>query len=292
MKNEFDYLNDVKIDFSVYKNEILTKKEKENMKNTVKNKRKVNLKKYVTLAACITISVALGITAYAAGWMDNVIKIISTGHNEFAQVDTSDMEAKVPKELQGLLFDADGKELTSFRHDTVLYDKNGNIIDDFNEYMKSQGIEEFTTEDGTVKIEFSENDDADPLKRMEDDYTIVKDIKELDNKKGFKAKLPEYIPEGFNFYGAAYSGDEGEYLFIYYINKDGEYFVIHERLINDETAYATGAEQIDLIEINGKKAVLLDDNEISWEEDGISVDILGRKVLEKDELVKVAESIR
>lgn len=53
----------------------------------------------VTLAACITISAALGITAYAAGWMDNVIKIISTGHNEFAQVDTSDMEAKVPKEL-------------------------------------------------------------------------------------------------------------------------------------------------------------------------------------------------
>lgn len=295
MKNEFDYLNDIKMDFSVYEEEILTEKEKLKMKNAIISKKKIKLKKYGVIAACVGIAAVMGITVYASGVVDNIIRIVSTGNNEFEVIDSSKLKTKVPDEMKGLLFDENGEELTHFRSDMTVYDKDGNIIEDMSAYMKEIGLEEIITENGTVKISFHTGDEEkqDPLEHMKENYTITKNINDLENALKFDVKLPEYIPAGFDFHGAAFSGDEDEeYLFVYYMNKDGEYFSIHERIINEDTAYSMGAKSLEVINIKGNKAVLVDNREISWEEGGISIDINGRGLLERDELIKLAESVK
>ena len=295
MKNEFDYLNDVKMDFSVYEEKSLTEKERLKMKNILKRKRKFSTRKCIAAAACVGVVAALGITAYATGFVDNVVKMITTGHNQFAQVDDSELTAEVPENLKGFLFDENGEEVTMFRGDMTLYDKDGNVIEDMGEYMRSLGIYSlyYNTENGEVKVSFDEETESDPLLNMEGDYIIAESEAELENKPGFKASVPEYIPEGFKFHGAAYSKGEAEYLFIYYMNGEGEYFCIHERIINDDTAYTASTNgTVEEIDINGNKAAVMDKDEISWEENGISIDVMGRDVIEYDDLLKVAESIK
>lgn len=297
MRNLYDYLNDVGVDFSVYTEETLTDKERNSMKKAVTGKKGFSRKKICTAAAAAAVIAALGITSYATGFVDNIIKFVTTGHNQYAQMNAygEGESLKLPPEIKGLLFDKDGNEAEQFLPTAEYYDADGNKIDDVGEYLESKNITRLTLEDGTVEVAFKTGKNADPLaKHKSEEHTvIVKNMSDLDGKLAFNMKTPDILPEGFDFYGATYNDNGGEYLFLYYMNADGDWFAIHERLINDDTAYATSTDgTIEELDINGHTAVLMDGDMLDWEADGASVSIMGRGYIEKDELIRMAETMQ
>ena len=299
MKNEFDYLNDVTIDFSAYEEAELSETERAKMKNVIKKHKKISRTKIITLAACVGAVAVFSQTVFARELVSSIINSLSTGYNQFVQTDDSNISATLPKELKGLIFDENGNEISQFDTDGVYYDKDGNKIEDFKAFLKDNlnGKDELTyiTEDGevTVGIEYDENTD-DPLELSKSlGYPIIEDPTEIDSYLSFESQLPEYLPDGYEFYGASAYGTD--YLFVYYKNPETDQFItVDERIINDETAFGTGTDgSMYETDINGCKAVVMDDKNINWETDGISIGIsMDDQDLAENELIKIAESVK
>lgn len=294
MKSEFDILNDVTVDFSAYEVKELNEKELNAMKDVIKTPKKKVWARIGAIAACVGLVAALSQTAFAKEFIDNVVKKLSTGHNNFYQVDFSDAEVELPEALQ-IFYDENGKLITTYREGhTVFYDKDGNKIDDVKGYVRSQieaGVIE--NEDGTrIKINFS---DAPTVERYRDSgYTVIEneaDMTVLDEALDFTPVMPGKLPEGFSFLGAAYFDTSGYYLTLIYANGDGDEIYVSERLINEETAFETGSnEKIEEIEISGHKAVLTGDHSIDWESDGVAVGINAHGI-SREALIAMAESM-
>ncbi len=286
MKNEYDYLNDVKMDFSLYEEEHISEEEVINMKKLIANSKKTKTKRYfiAVCAAALTITC----TAFAGEeYIDRIVKTISTGHNFFYQMDIN-ASHELPDGLKGKVFDKNGNPLNKIRESDLnnMYDSNGNIIDNV-ELAKM--YEEFLG----GKAEISETYNADEAEKSY--YTID----EIQNSIDFDIKLPEYIPEGYSFLRAYQFKDEdgsvsGLYANIEYKNDEDNKIFIHERLINDETAFESSTDgTIEEIEINGRKAVIQDDDNIDWEtEDNVSVGISTKGNITKEEMIKMAESVK
>ncbi len=283
MKNEFDYLNDVKIDFSQYEITDLTEKERIKMKKA--NRKRISRGKILALAACIAAVAAFSQTALATDLFGRIVKTVTTGHNSFVQTDMTGVSAPIPKEYRGYLFDENGNEATNYTDGAIYYDRSGNKIEDLEDYL-SENVPELKAA--------KEKQNDDPLEESKKNgYPIIKDINEIDSYLCFKSALPEYLPEGYSFYGATAYGDQ--YLFVYYKNdKTGKYIMVDERILNEETAFSTGTDgKIKETSINGHKAVILDGRSIDWEQNGISIGIAfcHSKISQKDELLKIAKSV-
>ena len=231
MKNLYEYLNEVKMDFSIYEEQKLSESEVISMKNAIKKTKQVNFKKLATIAACAAVLCALTLTAPAKEFIGNIIKTVTTGHNEFSVVSPN----KLPELYVGMLFDKDGNVVTDFYPDsTEYYDRDGKRIEDVYLFLQEE-YKKIAEENGwDIKISESD-DDKTPLERAEENgQNIVRNISEINTGLNFEAHLPEHIPSGFAF---DFATADGDYLFLYYTNENDEYFVIHERVINEETAY-------------------------------------------------------
>ena len=279
MKNEFDYLNDVKMDFSVYDPE--SEKEIKTMKNGKRNTKKICI-----IAACAA-AVAITGTAFASGYVDGIIKRISTGHNIFLQTDST-VPHKLPDKLQGKFFDENGVALEYIADGDVdnLYDAQGNKLD-------KDGLiaiyEEALGGDVVVSIAGDEP--------REDIETIYTSIEEAQAGASFDIKVPDYLPEGFSVSKIyAYNDDKGnpgaDYRTIEYTNGESSIFFF-ERLINDDTSYETGTSgELKEVTINGRTAALTEDS-IGWETaDGVSIYIIEHANLSESELLKIAKSVK
>ena len=108
-RNEFDFLNDVKMDFSDYEIMNLSEMERNKMKNVNKPHKKFSVGKVSALAACVALVVALSQTAMAKDFFSNIISSVSTGHNLFVKTDDSNMKMTLPDEVKGKFYDKDGK---------------------------------------------------------------------------------------------------------------------------------------------------------------------------------------
>ena len=287
-KNEFDYLNDVKMDFSVYENGSISEEEIRRMRKNAVNKRR-KLKVVYSLAACVAI-VAVAGTAFASGYLDNVIKTLSTGHNQFIQTDASAPD-ELPDELKGKIFDENGNAVEYLYKEDIgnIYDENGERINDVN--LVSM-YEEAT--DGSVEV-YSVTDDGD-AEAFTQNYAT---IDEAQAEAEFDIKTPEYLPEGYSLSRTyAYENEDGsvsgKYRNIEYKNEDGDEIIVMERLIDDTTAYTYSTDgTVEETTINGRTAAITDGNCIDWEtEDGVSVSINGGHSLSVDELIKIAESVK
>jgi hypothetical protein len=107
------------------------------------------------------------------------------------------------------------------------------------------------------------------------------------------------LPEGYEFDRAEfYKDDNGvvensKYITLYFTNKKtGEKIYIPQRFADEETAYSTGASKVEEIKINGVDAVLYDDRNIDWEANGVIYGISAKGKITRDELIKIAESIK
>ena len=52
------------------------------------------------------------------------------------------------------------------------------------------------------------------------------------------------------------------------------------------------AEGLAYSKVEGNKAVIMDDDGIFWEDNGVSFSLIGRNVVNKNELLKIAESFK
>lgn len=293
MKNEFDYLNDVTVDFSEYEATELTELERAKMKKEVlkKAKHKARIGRYVSIAAVIAAVLIISQTAFAQNLVVNIIKSFSTGHNTFVQIEEQEIPdtVPVPEQLKGQIYDKDGNVLTEIPRDAdTIYDKDGNAV-----------VISADTHDGDSETEFSLEriKGADEVPESDENTVIYTSAEELQSVLNFALKTPSYLPEGYSLlyvmgFRTSENSDEisGDYAVAAYSNGENK-FTVHERIINDETRFTTdSSDNLREIDINGNTAVA-DSQMVSWETDGISVTLLGGSALRGDELIKVAESI-
>lgn len=133
----------------------------------------------------------------------------------------------------------------------------------------------------------------------EEQTLVVKDSNKLNNYTCFDVKLPSYLPEGYKFAEAEFFKDENgvvensKIIGLYFTNeKTGKFIYMQQRFAEEETGYVTGANKVEEIKINGVDAVLYGDSNLDWEYNGVIYMLVGRGEITKDELIKIAESIK
>ncbi len=281
MKNEYNYLNDVKMDFSCYEAWELSEKEVIKMTESIKKKRG---KRLAFVFACAAVIVTVTGVAAAEGCFDGVLKAFSTGHVFFYQTDPNELY-DLPEELKGKLFDENGNALTSLSKDRLdhLYDSDGNHI----------SMEQLKEMFGDIPGITLEENDGDGLEKS---YLSVDEAQAVCD---FDIKEPTYLPEGYGFTKAyGYTDEEGNisgyYMNLVYADDGGNEIVCFERLINEETAFAIGTDSnIEKVDINGISAVIMDERNIDFESaDNVSVGIRTHGDVSREELIKMAESVK
>lgn len=283
MKNEYDYLNDAKIDFDRYDETAITEREICKMKNSIKRHKRP--KKYIAyaVAACLGI-VALTGTAFASGLVDNIVKVITTGHNKYYQVDSS-APMEVPENLRGRLFDKNGVPLTEMTAGQKLYDADGN---EYTPESYAKLIEEVSG--GTVEI----SGYGDPS----ENELVYDTLDKAQAAAKFDIKTPSALPDNFSLSRVYTFTDEngntsGMYMNMVYSDGNGREIIFMERLINDETSFESGTDgKIEEIKINGRTAVISAES-VAWETaDMVSVSVFDHAGLSREELIKLAESVK
>ena len=283
MKNEYDYLNDVKMDFSCYEEETITEKELKSMKRYT-NKRTV--KKYLAAAACISLLTVT--SAFASGLVGNIIKTIQTGHNSFVQID-SNVPQPLPDELKDKIFNKNGNPVDSITRSEFdnIYDADGNKI---TEEKFAKLIEEATG--GLVRVESDKNSAEEAKKNFAT-------IDAAQSNAVFDIKIPEYLPDDYLIsriytYKEEDGSPSGEYITIVYKNSNDEDITIHERILNENTAFEAGTDgKVEELTINGRTAVIMNESSLNLEtEDDVSVGIYTHGNISRAELVKIAESVK
>jgi len=275
MKDAYEYLNEVKMDFSLYE------QNEEKRYNTMK---KIITKKLAVIAACVAaISVT---TAFATGLVGNIIKSVSTGHNIFHQVD-GNAEFDVMDELKGKIFDENGNAIVTMSRNDIdnIYDKDGKKI---TPEMYADMIEKATG--GIVAVSGRDEEHSVNYKYYDTFETAQKNTV-------FDIKIPEYLPKGYELTNiAAYTdsnGDtSGEYLNLLYTDSNGNEIKLFERIINENTAFEAGTDgMLDTLTIGDRTAVIMNNHSLHFEtEDNVSVSINGN--IDTYDLIKIAESIR
>lgn len=257
-----------------------------------KNMRKSNKSRYITKVASVALvgllSISLMQTSFAQEVVGKVLKTISLGHivvfeDEFVEMDSY----PVPDGLKGKVFDKDGNPIIEFSTENSqdIYTADGEKID----YL----IDSLDVETGKViTIAGSEE-------QWEEDSLIVKNPDELNNYTCFDVIIPSYLPEGYKFEKAEFYKDENgivensKYISLYFTNEEpGKYIYMQQRFADKETAYATGGTNVEEVKINGADGVIYSDKNLDWEANGIIYGLSGRGEADKDELIKIAESIK
>ena len=286
MKREFEFLNDVNMDFSEYEEVPFTEQERLTMKKNLKQSNKAyhsrkRMMRAAVLAAC------LAVTSQTAFAKDLAEKIFSLGHSSIITETESDSaevsSVPVPDKLKGQIFDADGNELTELSSaDPGYYDKDGNPVQ----------INSVEDKDGSIQYSISKYSADDPLSDIDGAVAFASiDDMEL----SFDAKVPEKLPDGFSLakvYG--FSEEDGnaspDYAVLAYSNGT-EGFTIHERLDSENTQFVTSLPDPQEMDFHGSTAVY-NDSEFYATWDGTTISILGNDTLTGDALLEVAESLK
>lgn len=251
--------------------------------NIVKKSRK--FKHPITKVASIALVCVLGFsimrTASAQEFVGKVLKTISLGHITVSEDEPMEVKSfPVPEKFKGKIFDKDGNPIEEFPgKPEKFYTASGEEIATFN------------LENGEI-ITVAEQD-----KMMEEETLVVKDTSKLNDYTCFDVILPGYLPEGYTFDRAGFFKDDNgvvensKYIELYFTNdKTGKFIYMQQRFADEETAYETGGSKVEKIKVNGVDAVLYD-NSLGWEYNGVIYMLNGRGIA-KDELIKIAESIK
>lgn len=244
--------------------------------------------KAASFAFVCILGISLMQTSLAQAVVDKIVRTVSLGHVTILQEEPSKIKSHpVPDELKGKIFAKDGKPLEVFSEDIheKMYTANGEEI----VYIDSNGEIITVAEKEKVRTE----------EISEEEYFVVKNPDELNQYTCFNVILPSYLPKGYKFNEAKFYKDKNgvventKYLGVYFTNeKTGKYIYMQQRFADEETAYATGADKVEEIKINGVDAILYDNSNLVWEVNGVIYTILGRGEITKGELIKMAESIK
>ena len=211
------------------------------------NKARRTITKVASIALVCILGFSIMQTSFAQEVVGKIVKTISLGHiTIFEEEPLENMEpVPVPAELQGKIFDKDGKPVEELSVDKPqkIYTVDGEEI----AYIGSNG------EIITV---------AEDEKMREEEYLVVKDSNELNDYTCFNVILPSYLPEGYQFDRAEFYKGEDEvvenskYISLFFTNEDtGKHIYMQQRFADEETAYETGGSKVEEIKINGVDAV-------------------------------------
>ena len=275
-------------DFSLVSNKEKVRRDvltKVNRKEAIVMKKTINMKKISGIVAAALIgTVLLSQTAFAKEVMERIVKMISLDNIQVVQYEMPDIENyPLPQVLEGKLFDQEGKAITAFSKEVeAVYTKDGEKIVDID-----MNTGELTTEKEASLYK-------------ENNVLVVKDKSLLNQYTCFEVKLPSYLPEGYTFDRAEFYKEadkevkDSKYIDLYFINQaTGESIYMQQRYADEETAYSIGTDEVvEEVQVNGVKAVMTGENSIDWETNGVLYGISTRGKIEKEQLIKMAESIK
>ncbi|WP_145321767.1 DUF4367 domain-containing protein [Paenibacillus xylanexedens] len=125
----------------------------------------------------------------------------------------------------------------------------------------------------------------------------IKDTTKLADYADFPVKLPQYLPEGYAFDRAEFYRDveevSGKYVNLHFTNKETKGSIyMQQRLPDEESAFETGTDgKIEELQLNGVKAILMDDRTLLWETKDALYSLSSGSV-NRSEIIRIAESIR
>lgn len=240
----------------------------------------------MAVASIILATTLFAQTALAKEITHKIIETFSVGNGRITITQDEPREKQesqaLPEALKGKLFDEKGKEIKAFTEDVKkLYTKDGQeitYIGDNNSIITQAQYEAERTET----------------------CLILKEINERNKYTCFDVKVPKYLPEGYTFERIElYKDEEGKveqskYIDIYYTNETtGEFIFMQQRFADEETGYATGTDgTVEKVKVNGVEALIMDDRSIDWEANGVLYHLSSRGAFGKEELMKIAESIK
>ena len=176
----------------------------------------------------------------------------------------------------------------------------GKAVDSINlgghiEYKKMDGHIPSPSE---IKEALKNTEVSDVIFKGEDEIkTIIeKDVNKLNDYLCFEVSIPNYLPEGYSFDRAEFYPDEdgavkdSKYITLYFTNEKGDEIFLQERFADDETGYASGAMDLQEVDINGVKGALSDGHSLDWENNGRLHCLIAHK-LDAEELLNIAKSM-
>ncbi|MCM1991841.1 DUF4367 domain-containing protein [Oceanirhabdus seepicola] len=233
-------------------------------------------------ATCI-LGVSLMQTSFAQEIVEKIINKITIGNVTSIQIEEPEEEVNaIPDIYKGKIFDKDGNSL-----DIIPEGYKGGMF----------------TKDGEKIVRLSHGkvitEEMDRLYRQEK-LLVVSEVDKLNDYTCFNVGIPTYLPEGFEFDRAEFNKDENgdvkdsKYIDIYFTNKEtGKSFICYQTFSSEENGVTTATDgEIEEIEINGVKAVLSSDRCIDMDANGVIYRLDSRRLFAKDELIKIAESIK
>lgn len=242
------------------------------------SKKKVKKKKYwAASVAALVLVVGLGSSLTIGKDFFTVIKEYKSGRltilEETCDVDPSEIEMTLPKELDGKVFDKDGNQVKKLNGAMkTLYDENG-------EKITSLPI------DGEGNYREEEKDTV--------EYVNYKTVEEAEKVLAFKPK----VLRGFKIDKIEVMKDKktgkisNEYATVYQ-SKGKDMITINERLASEETAYETSGEDLKYVDIQGSKGILYNSYLIDVDNGDMFIGINGKySKYRNDELVKLSQSL-
>lgn len=250
------------------------------MKNSHKKKRLATLVASV-LTICV-ISLSLTQTAFGQDLIEKALRTISLGNiTALEDVEFEGDTMEIPKKLKGKLFDEDGNviEQVSKDFEGKLYTAKGEEIHEAKE-----------TGEIVTATEYE--------KEMKATTLVIRDSTELNKYTCFNVILPSYLPEGYEFNRAEFYKDENgnvkdsKYIDVYFKKGNKEIFM-QQRFADEETSYEMSmGKNSKEIKINGVRAIA-SDTSVDWEYNEVIYAVMaGKTKIPRDELVKLAESIK
>ena len=268
----------------------------EQEKENEKMKKGKSLRKVIVAASMIAV---LGASISQTALGKEVINIIkerfTTGYDSVVQIDPEKEAAKrqarieecknepMPEEYKGKIFDADGNEFTYFpAYLEGAYNANGEPI--------------ICTKDGEVYTEDEWNKYCEA--EEEEEYTEITDIEHMNDYTCFDVKMPTYLPAGISFKNAGVWSEanvtDNLCIEINFVNEKGEEVIyMQQRLACEEAAgEACTYDTVVEVDINGVKGLMYD-NSLDWEtEDTIYMLMSLDDSITRDEMIKIAKSIK
>ncbi|KKG12863.1 hypothetical protein EO92_12400 [Methanosarcina sp. 2.H.A.1B.4] len=211
------------------------------------------------------------------------------------------LEANPKEEGEGLLF-VDGMKLWVDKETWMplryeMYDSSGDL-------MMELEIRDLEINQRIPDSEFVfEVPEGATVKTLNFDSLIPEEmtLEEARESAGFEILVPEYLPEGYAFNYSTVSnnsliapeGQASETVFLRYENEDGDYIFLSETVHENEALEApimNSAEEVSINGMEGKYLDLGDMNILSWKIGDIDLSLTTS--LEREELLKIAESVR
>ncbi|MEG0250865.1 MAG: hypothetical protein RR561_08375 [Peptostreptococcus sp.] len=271
-------------DIDAYKEDFYNSKKNEKKKVISfldKGSRKNKTKKRKVMAASIAafvLVIGLGTSLTIGKDFFTVTKEYHSGKltvvEEEYDVNPSEIEMTLPNELDGKVFDKNGKPVKKINGAMkVLYDENG-------EKIKSLPI------DGNGNYKEEEQDVV--------EYINYKTVEEAEKVLDFKPK----VLEGFNINKIEVMKDKetgeisGKYATVYQ-SKGKDMVTISERVASEETAYVTDGDDIKYVDIQGNKGILSNSYNIDVDTGDTFIAINAKySHYRNDELVKLSQSLK